>query len=119
MLLACLASLLSLFALWTKSRDPKNSEISKHTNIVSNLPGPQGIDAKLLFDSNRSGTFGIYIFNLATRKITPLYDSNLHDLCPRQSPNGEWIAFIRSDNLDKYGQQSCGACAGMAVRQSW
>lgn len=51
------------------------------------LPG------QILFDSNRSGTFGIYVIDAKTRQVRPLVDTQLHETQPSPSDDGKYIAY--------------------------
>ncbi|MCB0358140.1 MAG: PD40 domain-containing protein [Bdellovibrionales bacterium] len=57
--------------------------------------------ADIVFDSNRSGTFGIYTLNPGDGKISALVDGPQHEMYPAASPDGAWIAFAKAVSLDR------------------
>jgi Tol biopolymer transport system component len=66
----------------------------------------QNEDSQIIFDSNQSGTFGIYFLSL--KDLTPkvIYDTPQHEINPDPSPDGKHIVFasgktpIRGDYFD-------------------
>ena len=54
-----------------------------------------------MFDSNRGGTFGIYRLDTASGAIEPVIDGPHHEMVPRPSPDGEWIAYAVVDTLER------------------
>lgn len=59
------------------------------------------VGGKVVFDSNRSGTFGIYTIKANGQEVTKIYDSELQDMYPDPSPDGEWIVFTVSKTLKR------------------
>jgi uncharacterized protein (TIRG00374 family) len=57
------------------------------------------LDRKVLFDSNRSGSFGIYIMNPDSSGIRKVVDTKQHEIYPSASPDGEWIAYASASKL--------------------
>lgn len=100
--------LLVLFGLstvpLTKSREVKNAEADQPTReeqearvqLAKHFPG------KILFDSNRSGTFGIYSMNVNGSKLQAVIDDpNWHEMYPDPSPQGTHIAFSRAKTTSR------------------
>lgn len=56
----------------------------------------------LVFSSNRSGSFKLYLVNLASRETRPLTQGSGIDTTPRFSPDGSWIAFRRGPKTGIY-----------------
>lgn len=54
------------------------------------------IKAKLVWASNRGGNHDIYLLDLSKETLKNLTNHPHQDLCPKFSPDGEWVAFIRS-----------------------
>ncbi len=54
------------------------------------------LDRRILFDSNRSGTFGIFSMASDGSDIQSIYDSEQSDIYPDPSPDGKWIVFARA-----------------------
>lgn len=56
---------------------------------------------RLLFDSNRSGSFGIYTQNLDGSGLKKIIDSPAEEMYPDIDPTGRWVvyALARSTNL--------------------
>lgn len=65
---------------------------------------------KILFDSNRSGSFGLYTMNIDGSRITPLFDSSQHEMYPDPSPDGEWIVFARTASLSRRAPAEIWTC---------
>lgn len=55
----------------------------------------------IVFDSNRSGTFGIHRMHLDGSGIEPVIDEEGHEIYPNPSPDGQWIAYARAETLDR------------------
>ena len=64
---------------------------------------PADVDgySHVVFDSNRSGSFGIYISDLNKNKVQPLYDTKEHEMYPSPSPDGSKIVFAKTSSLDR------------------
>ncbi len=56
---------------------------------------------RVLFDSNRSGTFGIFSMCADGSDVRPIADSHLHEMYPDPSPDGRLIVFARTAVLSK------------------
>lgn len=61
------------------------------TGTASIVPG------EVIFDSNRSGTFGVYALNPENGAIRTLVTTDMHEMYPDPSPDGKWVVFARSD----------------------
>jgi uncharacterized protein (TIRG00374 family) len=72
---------------------PTMEELNARTALATKLKG------HIVFDSNRSGTFGIYSMNTNGGDIRTLFDSKDHEQFPNISPDGKLIAFARSEKL--------------------
>jgi TolB protein len=55
--------------------------------------------SKVVFASDREGTFHIYVMNIDGSGLTELTDEPVGDLFPRWSPDGRRIAFVRTASL--------------------
>lgn len=55
----------------------------------------------VVFDSNRSGTFGIHRMHLDGSGIEPVIDEEAHEIYPNPSPDGQWIAYARAESLER------------------
>ncbi|MCB0328067.1 MAG: flippase-like domain-containing protein [Bdellovibrionales bacterium] len=66
--------------------------VTAGTYSTSNLPSGGGV----IFDSNRSGTFGIYFLGENSTQPVALYDSNAHEMYPDVSPSGDELVFASS-----------------------
>ncbi len=66
---------------------------------IERISAELGEGAKIVFDSNRSGSFGIFALDPSDLSIRPVIDSPEHEMYPDPSPGGEWIAFARSTSL--------------------
>ncbi len=55
----------------------------------------------ILFDSNRSGSFGIYVMAADGTDVKPLVDTPQHEMYPDASPDGSKIVFARAESTDR------------------
>lgn len=53
----------------------------------------------LVFDSSRSGSFGIWRMSADGRRVTAVADTAAHEMYPDPSPDGRWIAYARAPAL--------------------
>lgn len=51
---------------------------------------------RILFDSNRSGSFGIYIQNIDGSGLRPVVDTREEEMFPDIHPDGKWIVYARA-----------------------
>lgn len=58
---------------------------------------------RLVFDSNRSGTFGIYSMRMDGGETRVVFDSAQHDIYPDPSPDGRTVVFARAPSLMRSG----------------
>ena len=85
--------------LETKADQPTKAEKEARDQLGKYFPG------KILFDSNRSGTFGIYSINSnGTNLQQVIDDNNWHEMYPDPSPNGKLVVFSRSKTTSKRAQ---------------
>ncbi|MCB0360298.1 MAG: PD40 domain-containing protein [Bdellovibrionales bacterium] len=61
---------------------------------------------RLLFDSNRSGTFAIYTMDIGDAEPTVLVDTPEHDMYPDPSPDGSLIVFARAESTARTAKSS-------------
>lgn len=102
-LLLCLAGLLGFRFYLTKQANnelnaqvlPPASEMQSRKGLLSKFTG------QIVFDSNRSGTFGIYSINANGSELTKIFDSPLEDMFPDPSPDGQWIVFTQAKTLGR------------------
>jgi Tol biopolymer transport system component len=72
--------------------------------------GPLPDLGEILFDSNRSGTFGIHRLDAATGEIHTIADGPAHEMFPAPSPDGRWIAYAVTDSLDRQADAEIWIC---------
>jgi len=58
---------------------------------------------RLLFDSTRSGSFGIYTSNFDGSDVRALIDEERHEICPDPSPDGRLVVFAVPHVLKREG----------------
>lgn len=75
-------------------------DIEARTRLGSVLRG------KIVFDSNRSGTFGIYTIDLQTGDISPLVDTDRTEMYPDPSPDGTQVVFSDAKSDHKKSESS-------------
>lgn len=68
--------------------------------LLCSAAAAQSSNFDVVFDSNRSGTFGIYRVAGPDHKLTKIVDTAQHDMYPAVSPDGQWIAFARTKELE-------------------
>lgn len=79
--------------------------------LIGNLRSEEGTDTasvlpgEVIFDSNRNGSFGIYILNPEDSMIRTLVNTTRHEMYPDPSPDGKWVVFARS-NTGEDGKSS-------------
>lgn len=79
-----------------KADHPTKAEKKARVQLAKYFPG------KILFDSNRSGTFGIYFINIDGTKLRRVIDDpNWHEMYPDPSPNGRLIVFSRAKTYSR------------------
>jgi len=65
-------------------------------NLGSKLP------RRILFDSNRSGTFGIYSIRVDGTELMTLADGKQHEMYPSVSPDGRWIVYASARSTARH-----------------
>lgn len=66
---------------------------------------------ELVFDSNRSGTFGIYRLDTATGEIRAVADGPAHEMYPVPSPDGTRIVYAVAESLDRNAAAEVWICS--------
>lgn len=61
----------------------------------------QSFQGRILFDSNRSGTFGIYTIKADGTDLTKVVDTPAQEMYPDPSPDGQWLVFSKQEFLNK------------------
>ncbi len=84
----------------TTAEIPQEEELEILRKISSRFPG------EIVFDSNRSGTFGIYATSLDGSGLRKLVDTELHEMFPDPSPDGKLVVFARSKDTERGGNSS-------------
>ena len=64
----------------------------------------------IVFDSNRSGTFGIYRMNLDGSDLETVVDTETHEIYPNPSPDGHWIAYARAKSVERDAEADIYRC---------
>jgi len=103
--LTAIVSILTLLWGCKRANTPSpQPTISPLTSLLqSPLPPQEGRNGRLLFHSNRTGNYDIYVLDLETGAITPLTNSPQNEVEPAFSPDGTRIAFARA-RTDPRGQ---------------
>lgn len=76
----------------------------KITNMQDKYPNVSADGSQVIFQSNRSGNWQIYLLNIETRKITRITNNDANDEHPRFSTDGKRITFTsdRDGNSEIY-----------------
>lgn len=75
-----------------KPADQRNSVEILNNSLPAGTKIPN-FSERIVFDSNRSGTFGIYILEPKTLAIKELIDTQQHEMYPDVSPDGKLVAY--------------------------
>ena len=59
-------------------------------------------EVSIVFDSNRSGTFGIYSVSTADKKVKVVVDTPLHEMYPSPSKDGRKVLFASMKSTKRY-----------------
>lgn len=81
------------------------------TNLISSYPNPSPDGERVVFQSNRTGRWEIYVMNMDGSDLTRLTDRTGDNVTPAWSPDGELIAFAASlgENSEIYVMNSDGS----------
>jgi len=81
------------------------------TNIISAYPSPSPDGERVVFQSNRTGRWEIYVMNIDGSDVMSLTDRIGENVTPAWSPDGELIAFAASlgENSEIYVMNSDGS----------
>ena len=66
---------------------PNKFELADMKKLAADLPG------RILFDSNRSGNFGIYSISLDGQDLQKVSNTPKHEIFPDPSPDGRFVVF--------------------------
>ncbi len=78
-----------------KAEKPTPAEVEARAAFAREFGGA------IVFDSDRSGSFGIWAMQADGRGLRPVSDTPAHEMYPDPSPDGAWIAFSRAPSLSK------------------
>ena len=82
--------------LIAKADRPTKGDRKKRENLAKHFPG------KILFDSNRSGTFGIYTIRVDGTGLRKLIDDpKWHEMFPDASPDGKYVVYSRAKTTSR------------------
>jgi Tol biopolymer transport system component/uncharacterized membrane protein YbhN (UPF0104 family) len=95
----CFLLIFSLLNAPEATSEQKQS--NEHSAQPQFVPSNQ-FKGKVVYDSNRAGTFGIYQINLTTGEIEVLFDTEQHEMFPDPSPNGKLIVFAKTNSLVRF-----------------
>lgn len=77
------------------AEQPSHNDSKRLRALKSKLPG------RIVFDSNRSGTFGIYTIGTDGSDLSTLVDTKEHETYPDVSPDKNWIVFASALSTQK------------------
>jgi len=94
-----------------RAQEALNQTPQRLTNIISSYPSPSPDGKRVLFQSNRTGRWEIFVMNIDGSDLTKLTDRPGDNVTPVWSPDGELIAFAASPggNSDVYVMKSDGS----------
>jgi TolB protein len=106
------SALLSLGGLSVvRAQEAPNRAPLRLTNIISSYPSPSPDGERVVFQSNRTGRWEIYVMNIDGSDLTRITDRAGDNVTPAWSPDGELIAFAASpgENSDIYLMKTDGS----------
>lgn len=74
---------------------PTEEELADLKRLARDFPG------RIIFDSNRSGSFGIYSMAADGSDVQEVFNSGSEEIYPDVSPDGNLIAFARAKSTDR------------------
>jgi len=108
--------LLILFALPAHSAtegdgSAPDQEPRRLTNVINSYPCPSPDGQRVVFQSNRTGRYEIYVMNIDGAGLTKLTDRTGDNVTPVWSPDGTQIAFAATpdENSDIYIMKTDGS----------
>ncbi|MDC0358457.1 flippase-like domain-containing protein [Oligoflexia bacterium] len=88
--------------LFSTTPRPVMAETQTPTNVQINAKALSNVPGTIVFDSNRSGTFGIHAVALSGFEIKPIIDDSVwHEIYPSPAPDGTLIAFARTRSTSR------------------
>lgn len=86
----------------TKGTEPAATEQPPAREVNERFKLSTHFKGKILFDSNRSGTFGIYVINVDGTGLNRIIDHpEWHEMYPDPSPDGRYIVFSRAKTTSR------------------
>ncbi len=64
----------------------------------------------IIFDSSRSGSFGIWRMSADGTRIVPVADTPAPEIYPDASPDGRWIVYARPESMSKRAKSAIRIC---------
>ena len=83
-----------------------NEKTLSDNQQADRLKALRQLPGDILFDSNRSGSFGLYILERQTGRTKTLIDSPQHEMYPTASPDGKHIVYARMLSLARFAPAS-------------
>lgn len=95
--------------IFSKPLPPSNEQASSDEDqqrvaIASAFPG------RIVFDSNRTGTFGIFSIKPDGSDLQTVVDSDRQEMYPDPSPDGNWIVYSKADSTERRAKSSIWTC---------
>ena len=99
-----------VFYLAVSSWPGSTAKIVAEPGTVSIAIRASGLDGDVVFDSNRGGTFGIHVLGAAKGTIRSVFDTEMTEIYPDPSPDGDWIVFARAKSLHRLAPSEIWVC---------
>jgi Tol biopolymer transport system component len=96
-------------ALYFVQREDISSVVDEETlnfKEEMSLSAVKNLEGKIIFDSNRSGTFGIYVVDTDRKNLRALADTEAHEMNPSASPDGKWVIYGSAKSTERYDPSS-------------
>jgi len=85
-------------------------EVVTPPGTVSKTIRASALPGDVVFDSNRGGTFGIHLLSSVKGTIRSVYDTEMTEIYPDPSPEGDWIVFARAKSPHRLAPSEIWVC---------
>jgi TolB protein len=87
----------ALLALLFAAAAAPAAGVRRLTNVINSYPSPSPDGKRVVFQSNRTGRFGIYVMDADGKNISAITRDPDEFVGPSWSPDGKWIALVSTE----------------------